>query len=80
MAPPKDNPDTPTPSRNDPTPEARKEDASFLPVVVASAVAIIVILIAAIVFIRMRQSKAVPTAPDHHPTSQLYQPPPARAA
>jgi hypothetical protein len=61
----------PLPSNNDPTPERRKGDSSFLPVVVMFAIAIIVILIGAIVFIKARQNKAVPAPGEPHPTSQI---------
>ncbi|WP_260737527.1 hypothetical protein [Tunturiibacter lichenicola] len=64
----------PKPSNNDPTPEARESDSSFLPVVIAFAVAIIVILVAAIIFIKARQTKAVPNPQQSHPTSQLTSP------
>jgi heme/copper-type cytochrome/quinol oxidase subunit 2 len=60
----------PLPSNNDPTPEERKGDSSFLPVVIMFAIAIIVILIGAIVFIKARQNKAVPNPREPHPTSQ----------
>jgi hypothetical protein len=61
----------PAPSNSDPTPEKRKSDSSFLPVVVAFAVAILVILVAAIIFIKTRQTKAVPNPKEPHPTSQV---------
>ena len=61
----------PLPSNSDPTPEKRKGDSSFLPVVVMFAIAIVVILIGAIVFIKARQNKAVPNPSESHPTSQI---------
>jgi hypothetical protein len=61
----------PQPSRSDPTPEERKGDASFLPVVVAFVVTIAIIMIAAIVFLKIRQTKAIPTPHEAHPTSQI---------
>jgi hypothetical protein len=61
----------PLPSNNDPNPEERKGDSSFLPVVIMFAIAIIVILIGAIVFIKARQNKAVPDPREPHPTSQI---------
>ncbi len=64
-------------SNNDPTPEARKSDSSFLPVVIAFAVSIVVILIIAIIFIKTRQTKAIPNPHESHPTSQLTSPAPA---
>ena len=60
----------PNPSNNDPHPEERTSDSSFLPVVIAFAVAIIVILVAAILFIKARQAKAIPDPKQPHPTSQ----------
>jgi hypothetical protein len=61
---------TPAPSNNDPRPEERASDSSFLPVVISFAVAILVILVAAIIFIKARQTKAVPNPKEPHPTSQ----------
>ncbi len=66
----------PQPSRNDPSPQARKGDSSFLPVVIAFAVAILVILVAAIFFIKARQTKVIPNPHQPHPTSQLIPPAP----
>jgi hypothetical protein len=70
----------PQPSHNDPTPEERKGDSSFLPVVIAFAVAILVILVAAITFVKLRQTKAIPNPPERHPTSQLVLPRPTYAS
>jgi hypothetical protein len=64
----------PQPSNSDPTPEERTGDSSFLPVVIAAAVAIIVILVAALVFLKVRQNKAIPTTTDRHPVSRLVSP------
>jgi cell division protein FtsN len=61
----------PQPSRIDPTPEERKGDSSFLPVVIAAGIALIVILIAAIIFIKARQTKTIPTPHEAHPTSEI---------
>jgi hypothetical protein len=61
-------------SRNDPTPEARSGDSSFLPVVIVSCVVILLILIGAIVFIRSRKEKAVPPHSAPHTTSEIIQP------
>ncbi|WP_158945215.1 hypothetical protein [Granulicella sp. S190] len=61
----------PLPSNNDPAPEERTSDSSFLPVVIAFAVAIIVVLVAAIIFIKARQTKVIPNPKDPHPTSRL---------
>jgi hypothetical protein len=66
----------PRPSNNDPAPEDRKGDSSFLPVVIAFAISILVILIAAAVYIKIKQSKAIPAPHDPHPTSRLLQPQP----
>jgi cell division protein FtsN len=66
----------PPSSNTYPDPEERKGDSSFLPVVVAAGVALIVILIAAILFIKSRQGKAIPTTHNAHPTSQIVYPPP----
>jgi cell division protein FtsN len=64
----------PQPSRNDPTPEERKGDSRFLPVVIAAAIAVIVILVAALIFLKARQTHAIPNVNDTHPTSQFVQP------
>jgi hypothetical protein len=64
----------PQPSNSDPTPEERTGDSSFLPVVIAAAVAIIVILVAALIFLKIRQNKAIPTTTDKHPSSRLVLP------
>jgi hypothetical protein len=66
----------PQPSNTDPSPEEREGDSSFLPVVVAAGVALIIILIAAILFIKSRQGKAIPSPHEAHPTSQIAYPPP----
>jgi cell division protein FtsN len=66
----------PRPSRNDPTPEERKGDSRFLPVVIAAAIAVIVILVAALIFLKVRQTNAIPNANDSRPTSRIVQPPP----
>jgi hypothetical protein len=63
------------PTRSDPTPEERTGDSSIKPVVIGFIVTIAIILVAAVIFIRARQSKVVPKAPDAHPTSQTMQPP-----
>ena len=59
------------PTGNDPTPEERKGDSRFLPVVIAAAVALIVILVLAIFVIKGKGSKIVPSQPSNHPTSSL---------
>ncbi|MBB5318017.1 hypothetical protein [Tunturibacter empetritectus] len=61
----------PQPSNSDPHPEERTSDSSFLPVVIAFAVAILVIMVAAIIFIKTRQTKAIPNPKEPHPTSQV---------
>jgi hypothetical protein len=64
----------PQQSNNDPSPEERKGDSSFLPVVVAFAVALLVILAAVITFVKIRQNKAIPNPHTTHPTSRLVLP------
>jgi hypothetical protein len=64
----------PLPSNNDPMPEARQGDSSFAPVVVAFAIAILVILVAAVIFVKVRQTRAIPKPHDAHPTSQMIRP------
>jgi hypothetical protein len=66
------------PTASDPTPEERVGDSSIKPVVIAFVVTIAIILIAALVFIKSRQTKVVPKVDDQHPTSQITQPPPAQ--
>jgi len=58
------------PTGNDPTPEERKGDSRFLPVVIAAGIALIVILVIAIFFIKGKGSKVVPNQPNH-PTASL---------
>jgi hypothetical protein len=58
-------------SRNDPTPHRRTGDARFLPVVIVSGIALILILIAAVVIINQRGKKMVPQDNTPHPTSSL---------
>jgi hypothetical protein len=62
----------PQASNNDPTPEERTGDSSFLPVVIAAGIALIIILVAALVFLKARQTKVIPKATDPHPTSQIF--------
>jgi cell division protein FtsN len=57
------------PTRSDPTPEKRKGDSNIQPVVITFIVTILVILVAALIFIRIHQSKIVPKANDT-PVSQ----------
>jgi hypothetical protein len=59
------------PTRNDPTPEERKGDSRFLPVVILAAIALIIILIGALVLIRGKGHEIVPQPQDNHPTSSL---------
>lgn len=59
------------PTRNDPTPEERKGDSRFLPVVILAAIALIIILIGAVVLIRGKGHKIVPQTQDNHPSSSL---------
>jgi hypothetical protein len=63
------NEQKPTPSN--PTPEQRVGDSSIKPVVIAFLITILIILVAAIIFIKARQTKVVPKANDAHPTTQI---------
>lgn len=63
------------PTNSDPTPEQRTGDSSIKPVVIAFIAAILIILVAALIFIKARQNKIVPKANDSNPTSQIGQPP-----
>ena len=62
----------PTPSN--PTPEQRVGDSSIKPVVIAFLVTILIILVAALIFIKARQTKVIPKTHDARPTSQITQP------
>jgi len=62
------------PTRNDPTPEERKGDSRFLPVVIIAAIALIVILIASVVLIGGKGHKLVSDEQDNHPKSSLTTP------
>jgi hypothetical protein len=62
------------PTTSDPTPEQRVGDSSIKPVVIAFVATIVIILVAAIIFIKARQTKVVPKANDARPTSQITQP------
>jgi hypothetical protein len=64
----------PSPSPSDPTPQRRVGDVSIRPVVVAFVVTILVILVAAIIFIKARQTKVIPKTNDVRPTSQFTHP------
>ena len=59
------------PSTSNPTPRQRVGDSSIKPVVIAFIVTVVIILVAAIIFIKARQSKIVPKANDTKPTSQM---------
>ncbi len=59
------------PTRNDPTPQRRKGDARFLPVVIIAAIALVLILIASVVLIGGKGKKLVPHEQDNHPKSSL---------
>jgi cell division protein FtsN len=63
------------PTRNDPTPDGRRGDSRFLPVVIVAAVTLIVLLIAAVVLIRGKGHKMIPQDQDR-PTSSLSMQPP----
>lgn len=62
------------PTRNDPTPEQRKGDSRFLPVVILAAVVLIVLLIGAVVLIKGKGHKIVPPEQPNRPTSSLTAP------
>jgi hypothetical protein len=62
------------PTTSNPTPEQRVGDASIKPVVIAFLVTILIILVAAIIFIKARQNKVIPKTNDARPTSQITQP------
>ena len=62
------------PTGSNPTPEQRVGDSSTKPVVIAFLVTILIILVAAIIFIKARQTKVVPKTHDARPTSQITQP------
>ena len=68
------NAQTPSPSQRDPTPQRRLGDASIKPAVIAFFVTIFIILVAAIIFIKARQTKVIPKTHDARPTSQITQP------
>jgi hypothetical protein len=59
------------PSPSDPTPQRRVGDVPIRPVVIGFLVTILIILVAAIIFIKARQTKVVPKATDSHSTTQL---------
>jgi hypothetical protein len=65
------------PTRNDPTPEERKGDSRFLPLVILAVIALIIILIGAIVLIRGKGHKIVPQSQGNHPSSSLIMKVPA---
>ena len=62
------------PTASNPTPEQRVGDSSIKPVVIAFLVTILVILVAAIIFIKARQTKVIPKTNNARPTSQITQP------
>ncbi|HEY0161831.1 MAG TPA: hypothetical protein VGB69_04070 [Edaphobacter sp.] len=59
------------PTRNDPTPQRRQGDSRFLPVVIITAIALVLVLIASVVLIKGRGSKITPDQPNNHPRSGL---------
>jgi hypothetical protein len=65
----------PLASNNDPTPEKRKSDSAFLPVVIAFVVTVLALLAAAVIYVKVRQTKTISHEPDPHPTSQIWQRP-----
>jgi len=62
------------PTTSNPTPEQRVGDSSIKPVVIAFVVTILIILVAAIIFIKARQTRVIPKTNDARPTSQITQP------
>jgi hypothetical protein len=62
------------PTASNPTPEQRVGDSSIKPVVIAFLVTILIILVAAIIFIKARQTKVIPKTRDARPTSHIMQP------
>jgi hypothetical protein len=64
----------PQASRNDPTPEERTGDASIQPVVIGFVVTVLLVLAIALVFLKLRQAKAIPSPHEAHPTSQILRP------
>jgi len=62
------------PTASNPTPEQRVGDSSIKPVIIAFVVTILIILVAAIIFIKARQTKVIPRTHDASPTSQITQP------
>ena len=62
------------PTTSNPTPEQRVGDSSIKPVVIAFVVTVLIILVAAIIFIKARQTKVIPKTHDARPTSQITQP------
>ncbi|HXC97080.1 MAG TPA: hypothetical protein VNU92_15375 [Edaphobacter sp.] len=63
------------PTSSDPTPEQRTGDSSIKPVVIGFIATILIILVAALIFIKTHQNKIVPKANDSTPTSQTVRPP-----
>jgi hypothetical protein len=62
------------PTRSNPTPKQRVGDSSIKPVVIAFLVTILIILVAAIIFIKARQTKVIPRTHDARLTSQITKP------
>jgi hypothetical protein len=62
------------PSPSDPTPQRRIGDVPIRPVVIVFVATVLIILIAAIIFIKARQTKVIPKTHDARPTSQITQP------
>ncbi len=63
------------PTTSNPTPEKRVGDSSIKPVVIAFLVTILIVLVAALIFIKARQTKVVPKAAEPHTTTQMTEPP-----
>jgi len=62
------------PTASNPTPEQRVGDSSIKPVVIGFIVTILIILVAAIIFIKARQTRVIPKTNDARPKSQITQP------
>jgi hypothetical protein len=62
------------PSPSDPTPQRRVGDVDMRPVIIAFFVTVLIILVAAIILLKTRQTKIIPKATDPHPTTHMTQP------
>lgn len=66
--------DRPQRSRNDPTPERRREDVSFIPLLIVFAVTLVVVLILGIIYVRNRHAGTIHEPVQPHSSSQLLSP------